>query len=725
MKNLSFSICITFTALLVCFSSVKPETGKKAMTFLDLIEMKRAGSPDISPDGTMFIYTISTPHWESRKSYSDIHITSIRTGEQKQMTYTKEESEHSPKWYKDGSFFAFLSDRSEEKTQIYFMHPDGGEARQITEDEDGVNSYQWSRDWKHIAYMAGKPEKRQLWLMSGKGENAVKLSDHKTPVTSFSWNPDSRKIYFIAPDRVDSLDEERKKKKFDVDIKDKKGIPSHLWEISIETKEEKRLTQGEEFSVTSWTVSDDGTKIAFIGKSTERYISFLDIDVYLLNLTSGKVSRITDNGVGEGNLSFSPDSRRLAFTMPDNEESFMNLEKIYLIPSGGGKPEKLLNNFSYEGSISFWSEDNKFIYFTSQVGVNYPLFRVEVETDEVERITDFGNAAFFSKDKEAEKFIVNYSDPDNPSNFYYSELENFPNKDKWIKLSESNPRVNTYTLGKQETIQWVSSDGKTIEGILIKPEDFQRGRRYPLIVQIHGGPAGAFTNRFSSSWSTYPHIFTAHDYVIFQPNYRGSTGYGEKFTKEIAGDYFRQAFDDIMSGVDFLIDKNIVHPDSMGFMGWSAGGHWSNWTLVSTDRFKAISTGAGAVNWISLYAQTDVQFTREFYFKGTPYDNWEHYIEVSPLKYIKNAKTPTLIHFGEDDRRIPRPQGEELYIALKKLGVPTEFIVYPNMPHGLSEMRYQMVKMQAEFNWFEKWIRGKKDWFDWKEMLETLKEEKK
>jgi dipeptidyl aminopeptidase/acylaminoacyl peptidase len=156
-------------------------------------------------------------------------------------------------------------------------------------------------------------------------------------------------------------------------------------------------------------------------------------------------------------------------------------------------------------------------------------------------------------------------------------------------------------------------------------------------------------------------------------------------------------------------------------MGWSAGGMFANWALVSTDRFKAISTGAGVVNWISLYAQT--RFACEYYFQGTPYDNWEHYIDLSPLKYIKNAKTPTLIHFGENDRIIPKSQGEELYMALKKMGVPTEFIVYPNMRHNISDMRYQMVKMQAEFNWFERWIRGKKGWINWKSLIETLEKE--
>ena len=276
-------------------------------------------------------------------------------------------------------------------------------------------------------------------------------------------------------------------------------------------------------------------------------------------------------------------------------------------------------------------------------------------------------------------------------------------------------------LGKNETVRWKSTDGTTIEGILIKPINYKEGRKYPLIVQIHGGPASAAINGFLALWFDYVHIFSANDYVVFLPNYRGSSGYGEKFMKEIAGEEgFRLSIEDVMTGVDYLIERGIVHPDSMGVMGYSAGGTMSNWALVSTNRFKAISTGAGAVNLISVYGQTDLQVTKEFYMGGTPYNNWDHYVDLSPLKYIKNAKTPTLIHFGENDRRVPRPQGEELHMALKKLGVPTEFIVYPNTGHWISDMRYQMVKMQSDFYWFEKWIRGKKGWIDWKEMIETL-----
>jgi dipeptidyl aminopeptidase/acylaminoacyl peptidase len=175
-----------------------------------------------------------------------------------------------------------------------------------------------------------------------------------------------------------------------------------------------------------------------------------------------------------------------------------------------------------------------------------------------------------------------------------------------------------------------------------------------------------------------------------------------------------------MSGVDHLIAQGWVDADRLGVMGWSAGGHWSNWILTHTNRFKAISSGAGAVNWISMFAQTDVQRVREFYFQGTPYQRFDHFWEMSPLKYIANAKTPTLIHVVDGDPRVPRPQSEELYMALKKLGVPTEFLVYPGNTHGITEPRNQLVKMMSEFHWFEKWVRGTGKWFEWKDLLATL-----
>jgi len=661
-------ITIFILSIIFCcpFTQGKAEEQKRAMTFLDIIQMRSLGARrngDISPDGKWFVYTIRVPDWEKNKRFTDIYITPLIGGETKQMSFTKDKNENSAKWYKDSSFFAFLSNRSEDKNQIYFMRPDGGEARKVTDDKYGVSSYEWSNDGKYLAYLGGKTEERQIWIMPGEGGKAEKLTNHKIPIRSFLWNPSGKKIYFAAT--------------------------AHLWEIDIETREEKRLTGENKYSVSWIVISDDGTKIAFIGSSKKS-------EVYLLDLKTNIISRITNNAVSEWSLSFSPDSKWLAFICEDGEIFLNPWGKIYILPTEGGETKRLLSNFDYYDFLTyFWSDDSKYIYFTSQVGVDYHLFSVSIDNDQIKQIAEFGGDAWFGKDNDSGKFFISYSDPENPGDYYYSEPENFADREKWIKLTDANPQVKGFLLGKYETVRWKSTDGRAIEGLLIKPVNYREDRKYPLIVDIHGGPYSAETNSFNANIQ----IFSANDYVVFQPNYRGSTGYGEKFKKEMAGDYFGLPFNDIMTGVDYIIEREIVHPDSMGIMGWSAGGDLSNWALASTDRFKAISTGASS------------EFQK---------------------RQIKKAKTPTLIHCGENDKNNIR-QSEELYVTLKELGVPTEFIVYPNTGHvvgiieyGIGNMRHLMVKMQTEFYWFEKWIRGKENgWIDCKEMIETLKKKEK
>ena len=632
------------------------------MTFLDIIQMRSLGSSrngDISPDGKWFVYTIRVPDWEENRRFEDIYITALNGGETKQMTFTKDKNENSPKWYKDSSFFVFLSNSSGDKNQIYFMRPDGGEAWQVTNDRFGVSSYELSSNWKYLAYLGGRPEETQIWIMPGKGGRAEKLTNHKTPISSFLWNPNGKKIYFVASAR--------------------------LWEIDIETKEEKQLTEENEYSVSDVIISDDGTKIAFIGSSIKS-------EVYLLDLNTNAISRLTNNSVDEWSLSFSPDSKRLAFVCGSGGIFGDPGGKIYIRSTEGGETIKLMSNFDYDDNVAyFWNDDNRYIYFTSQVGVDYHLFSVSIDKDQIKLIAQFEGSTNFRKDKDSGKLIISYSDPENPKDYYYSEPKNFDNRDKWNRLTDANPQVKGFLLGKYETIKWKSTDGSTIEGLLIKPANYREDRKYPLIVDLHGGPASAYINSFSSEIQ----VFSANQYIVFQPNYRGSSGYGEEFKREIVGETYRLSFDDIMTGVDYLIEREIVHPDSMGIMGWSAGGDLSNKVLASTNRFKAISTGASS---------------------------------MVPNRYITNATTPTLIQCGENDKE-SISQSEELYIALQKIGVPTEFIVYPNTGHiigiieyGIGNMRYMMVKMQAEFYWFEKWIRSKKGLIDWNEMIETLQE---
>ncbi len=688
---------------------------KKPMNFMDILGLKSIRGGDISPNKQLFLYEISALDWKENKLLSDLYIVSTSGGPSRQMTFTKTSNEAFPKWHPSSSFFAFLSDRSE-KNQIFFMRPDGGEAWQVTEARDGVSSFDWNEDGSLLAYLSGKDKEAQIWLMPGGGGKAEQLTDHDSPVESWFWSPDGKRIYFIAPESYDETDGKRIKEGFDVRIIDPVPIPRNLWVIDVRTKREKRLTESKRYSVQSPVISDDGRFIAFVGKSTERFADFYDSEVYLIELLSGKIDRITDNHAYEGDLSFSPDGRWLAYIAPAGF-IYMRKDCIYLYPTSGGKTIVLPEEFDLDASVSFWNEKGDLIFFDTLSGMTNNLFAVSTsEGSKALKVTNERAHLFARKDKDTGLILITYSDPHHPRDIFLATEKDLKEKQKWIRLTEANPQVNNLKLAEYEIITWKSTDGKMIEGILIYPLDYEKGKSYPLIVQIHGGPASpvsAYTYSFSGSYGTYTQVFAANGYAIFQPNYRGSSGYGEEFRMEIAGDFFRQAYEDIMSGVNYLINRGIADPEKLGMMGWSAGGHWSNWTLVSTDRFKAISTGAGAVNWVSLYGQSDVRYMREFYFKGTPYNNWDHYLEVSPLRYIKKAKTPTLIHFGEKDGTIPMAQGQELHVALKKLGVPVEFVVYPNMPHGLTNPRYQLVKMVTELSWFERWIKGKETWFDW------------
>lgn len=697
---------------------------------MDVMEMKQITARDMSPDSRMIVFAVSAVDWKSGRAFSDIYIAPTSGAGMRQMTFTRDRNETSPQWSPDSRWIAFLSDRdgasgsTDRKNQLYIMRPDGGEAQKITDEKEGVERFEYSRDSKWIAYTSGKQGERQLYIIPIEGGQSVAITKHSTGVNNWAWLPDSRGIYFSSPNSVDKLNKQRIEKKFDVRIVDQEESPRQLWYVDVDAKKEKQITTDDKFSVTSFTVSRDGKKIAIRAASPDRYATGAETEIYLLDVASSSLSRLTKNDVGEGQIEFSPDSQHLAFSAPVGF-TFMRNSQVYVAPVTGGEAKSLARDFDADVSGFAWSSDSKEILFSSGIGVNQNLYSIPATGGTPKRLTDLVGVASFSFDDDAQgdTVLINFSDPSSPPNLYASSKSKISDRASWKKLTDVNSQVQGFELGSYETVRWKSTDGAMVEGILIKPVGYREGQRYPLIVQLHGGPASAVENSFSSSYGYYPHIFAANGYALLQPNYRGSTNYGEKFKMQIAGDYFRQAYDDIISGVDYLISRGVADPDKLGMMGWSAGGHWSNWTLVQTDRFKAISSGAGAVNWISMYAQTDVQLPREFYFKGKPYDNWDHYLAVSPLKYIKNAKTPTLIHVGEADPRVPMPQSVELHMALKKLGVPTELITYPGMPHGLINPRYQLVKMVAEFGWFEKWIKGKKEWLDWKVILDTLNEE--
>ncbi len=749
MKNVRLfnrnAVFITVSAIavaLVLFTQTIHSTSaqsKRPMTFMDSQELRQPGAPAISPDGKWALYSLSVPDWKAAKRSTDVFLVSLDGGvaSTRQMTFTKDKNEGNARWSRDGKFFVFASDReapasAPTQSQLYLMRPDGGEARKITEAKDGVGQFAFSKDGKWLAFSAGKSDEQQIWALpiaEIETAKAQQLTKHATPISSWQFSPDSRRIYFTSPDTADKTNKERIEQKFTVRIRNEESPLSHLWALDLAGNKESRLTSAPEYSVGNVTISDDAKWIGFNGTPKDRYQRTVTeagiyADLYLLEAATGKIERLTNNKeIGESGLSFSPDSKWIAFSASDNFEYFRN-RRVNIRPVAGGQWKELGDGFDGDVSVNFWSADGKTIYFNEGWRATNQLFALSTETGKVTQITNEKGVATVLQDDDTKRLIVNYSDSNAPTNYFVAaSLSSVGNRSSWKQLTDANPQIKNIALGETEAVQWKSSDGKMVEGVLVKPVNYERGKRYPLIVQIHGGPAGADVLRFNPGYGSQ--VYAGAGYAVLCPNYRGSVNYGERHKMEIGGDYFRQGYDDIMTGVDSLIASGLADGDKMGAMGWSAGGHWSNWILTHTDRFKAISSGAGAVNWISMYAQSDVQRNREFYYGGKPpYGDFAKYWDVSPLKFIKNAKTPTMIHVVDGDPRVPRPQSEELHMALRKLGVPTEFLVYPGNTHGITEPRNQMVKAVAEFNWFEKWIRGKQNWLDWQELLKTVKDEK-
>ena len=260
-----------------------------------------------------------------------------------------------------------------------------------------------------------------------------------------------------------------------------------------------------------------------------------------------------------------------------------------------------------------------------------------------------------------------------------------------------------FKMPRQEKVEWKGKDGVAVEGLLHLPADYREGTRYPLVVQTHGGPQASDKYGLGGGQNYIP-VLTALGYVVLQPNYRGSTGYGDAFLRDMVGHYFQNAHLDVMTGVDYLIQRGIADPDHMIKMGWSGGGHMTNKLITFTSRFKAASSGAGAANWISMYAQSDTRTFRTPWFGGTP---WQKdapisvYWDNSPLKDVNKVTTPTIFLVGQNDPRVPEPQSIEMYRALKSLGVPTHLYVAPREPHGWEELRHVLFKMNAELAWFE------------------------
>ena len=537
-----------------------------------------------------------------------------------------------------------------------------------------------------------------------RGAKALQLTSHPTAVSRIEWAPDGTAIYYLASDPKTEEEQARDEFKDDVYMFEEDFQQQHLWKFTVADETTERITEGD-FSVMDYDLSPDGRQVAF-HRAPNPVLESADLsEVWLMTADGTEARRLTDNDVREGGAAVSPDGTQVMFLARTNDrfEKYYN-GNMFVAGAGGSAAQLVAETQDYDVNQARWSGDGQSIVFLANLGVHSELFRLNLADRRVEQLTEGQHAIrAWTVEEQADRHVVTLSRPNSPG-------------DVWLLSAASDePRRVTrlydfldveFALPRQERVEWAGVDGVTVEGLLYYPVDYEEDRRYPLVVQTHGGPQAS--DKFG--WvnpSSYVPVLTGLGYVVLKPNYRGSTGYGDTFLRDMVGGYFKHAHTDVMAGVDYLIDRGIADGDRMAKMGWSGGGHMTNKIITFTDRFKAAASGAGAANWISMYAQSDTRSQRTPWFGATPWQvdapidlYWEH----SPLKDVANVTTPTIFLVGENDRRVPMPQSVEMHRALKSHGVPTHLYVAPREGHGWRELRHMLFKANAELAWFEKHV---------------------
>lgn len=630
------------------------------LDIVDLIELPSVSSPELSPDGTQILFVRSDADWEENRQMSHIWRVDVDGSDQIQLT-SGAQGESSPIWSPDGSRIAFTTRRgSDDAAQIYVLDTRGGEAMRLTE--------------------------------------------HPTSAQSVTWAPDGTSLFFLASD--DKSEEEKAKEKLQDDVYafDENFQQTHLWRADASSGETVRITQGD-YSVNDYRLSRDGTMVAFDRGPTPLFDDNDDGEVWVMRADGSGAVRITDNAVPEYGAELSPDLQWVLYRADSNPAGeFYYNDKLYVAPAAGGTPRLVIPDFAHEVSEASWSEDGSAIVFQANTGVRQEIFSVDVDGGVPVQLTLGDHSVSWGSYRPAlDRLAVTVTSPREPGDVWLVSGDG----GSMERVTRINASVkDVHALPRVEAIQWAGEDGVEVEGLLYYPLDYLEGERYPLVVQTHGGPASSDRFRFPTS-SNYETVLTRLGYFVLKPNYRGSTGYGDEFLRNMVGNYFDQAHLDVMAGVDHLIERGLVDGDRMAKMGWSAGGHMTNKIITHTDRFKAAASGAGAANWVSMYAQSDVRIYRTPWFGTTPWEegaNIDQYWEDSPLREAWKVTTPTLFLVGEEDARVPMPQSVEMFRALRHNGVPTHLYVAPRQGHGWMELRHRLYKANVELDWFERWV---------------------
>jgi dipeptidyl aminopeptidase/acylaminoacyl peptidase len=698
--------------LLACLA---PASGLSAQgthtpTFEESLGLKQVSSPLISPDGRFVAYRVRETDWKENAYTRQIWLANVATRATFQLTRDKKSSGPA-EWSPDGRWLAFLAERA--PNAIEPPEPKGGAKADGKEDKkpdgDGADG-------------DGKPADKQIWLISPEGGEAWQLTRSETDVDSFHWSKDGRRIAFAANPPESKASKDRKESFSDYEVFEKDYGQNQLWLVDVQVAaaaflpaKAVPLTRDPALNVTEFAWSPDSTRIAFSATANPLLAFGGDEDIYLLDLAHDNTVRkiVALDGPDDAPV-FSPDGKELAF--------YTSLAQSYYYYANGhvaiapldallAAPAKtpaaitdLTAKFDEDVRPSAWGPDG--IYFVAQQKTASHLFRVDPKTRAIARLTSPDNynlGDFPSFTADFRSLAVTAQDATHMTEVYVSATAPFAPR----PLTDMTAQVKDWKLGTAEVVSWKSQDGATIEGVVRKPAGFQPGKKYPLLVMIHGGPTGVSEPTLAAGDSYYPvQAFLAKGALVLEPNYRGSAGYGAAFRALNVRNLGVGDMWDVMSGVDALIARGWVDPGKLGSMGWSEGGYISAFLTTHTDRFKAISVGAGISDWTTYYVNTDITpFTRQ-YLHATPWEDPAIYAKTSPITTIRKAKTPTLIQVGSADKRVPVPNSYELYRGLQDQKVPSRLILYTGFGHPITKPKSNRAVMQANLDWFDHYIWG-------------------
>jgi dipeptidyl aminopeptidase/acylaminoacyl peptidase len=612
----------------------------------------------------------------------------------------------------DGSLVAYLlreplmeGETSEYLTHIWIVPTNGGPSRQFTRGAESVGSPRFSPDGAFLAFTSSRSGSNQIWVMPLDGGEAKQATDHEGGVGSYKWSPGGEAFLFTATDPESDEWKEAKKEKRDIMVVDRIFRYAHLHTSSFDFEardmaESVRLTEGD-FHVTGFDWAPDGTQVVFSHQADPRLnTASLSGDISVMTPEDGEIRALVHGPGVESSPFVSPDGEWVAFLSTGGKIEPVGLADVYAVPLRGGEARRLGETMDRSPGIVAWAGDSQSLFVQEAVRTTRQLLRVPLDGGAVSQVTEgHGVHGSFSMDGDAEHLAFTFQDSETPWEVFVGHTDG-PGR---TPLTDLHAGVTIPEMGRTKLLEWESQDGRfRIDGLLTYPVGYEAGQQVPLILSVHGGPGGVYSQTFTGAAGIYMNqYFAQQGYAILRPNPRGSRGYGKEFRYANIRDWGFGDMDDLMAGVDEVIEMGVAHPDSLLLMGWSYGGYMTSFAVTRTDRFRAASMGAGLPNLISMTTTTDIQDYLVAHMGAEYWDDYEVYERHSAMYRIANVTTPTQVIHGAQDLRVPFTQGQEFYRALDRRGIPTEMVVLPRTPHGPREPKLLMEVSEHILRWFE------------------------